>query len=160
MELSKEMSAAFFLQNLVQDQNLSILVQNLYDIKPFDITTINKRVPLEQCRRYNVFIEALYTNNRTQGNQGSSKNPNEINQSMASTSQGEGDNKKRQNSKKKRREKMGNHTESMSKGLENLEKLLLNNSLNTSANAVMTRQSLDQRDQKEEKEHFSSDSDA
>ncbi|MBW0573593.1 hypothetical protein O181_113308 [Austropuccinia psidii MF-1] len=78
---------------------------------------------------------------------------------MTSTSQGEGDNKKRQNSEKKRREKMGNHTESISKGLENLEKLLMNNSLNTSANAVTTRKSLDQRDQKAEKEHFSSDSD-
>ncbi|MBW0575094.1 hypothetical protein O181_114809 [Austropuccinia psidii MF-1] len=108
-------------------------------------------------RRDNVSIEALYTNNRTQEKQGSSKKPNRNNQSTSTTAQGEGDNKKRQNLKKKRREKTGNNTESVSKCLEKLEKLLLNNSLNTLANAVTTRPSVDQ---KVEKEHCSSDSDA
>ncbi|MBW0561190.1 hypothetical protein O181_100905, partial [Austropuccinia psidii MF-1] len=155
MELSKEMAAAFFLQSLDRDQDLSSLVQNLYDVQPFDVTTITKRVALEQSRRDNVSIEALYTNNRTQENQGSSKKHNGNNQSMSTTAQGEGDNKKRQNPEKKRREKTQNNTESVSKRLEKLEKLLLNNSLNTSANAVTNRPSVDQ---KVEKEHCSSDS--
>ncbi|MBW0558070.1 hypothetical protein O181_097785 [Austropuccinia psidii MF-1] len=157
MELSKEMAAAFFLQSLDRDQDLSSLVQNLYDVQPFDVTTITKRVTLEQSRRDNVSIEALYTNNRTQENQGSSKKPNGNNQSTSTTAQGEGENKKRKNLKKKGREKTGNNTESVSKPLEKLEKLLLNNSLNTLAKTVTTRPSVDQ---KVEKEHCSSDSDA
>ncbi|MBW0558993.1 hypothetical protein O181_098708 [Austropuccinia psidii MF-1] len=124
MELSKEMAAAFFLQSLDQDRDLSSLVQNLYYFQPFDVPTITKRVALEQSRRDNVSIEALYTNDRTQENQGSSKKPNGNNQSTSTTAQ---------------------------------EKLLLNNSLNTLANTVTTRPSVDQ---EVEKEHCSSDSDA
>ncbi|MBW0475307.1 hypothetical protein O181_015022 [Austropuccinia psidii MF-1] len=126
------------------------LVQNLYDVQPFDVTTITKRVSLEQSRCDNVATEALFTNNRTQANQGGSKKPSGNNTSNSPPTQGEGDNKQR-------REKMGNHTKSISKQLEKLEKLLLNNSLTTSANAVMTRPSLDQNP---EKEHCLSDSDA
>ncbi|MBW0520808.1 hypothetical protein O181_060523 [Austropuccinia psidii MF-1] len=139
MELSKEMAAAFFLQSLDQDQDLSSLVQNLYNVQPFDVTTITKRVSLEQSRHENVSIEALYINNKNQENQGSSEKPNGNNKSTLSTAQGEGDNKKRQNHKKKRREKTANNAESMSKCLEKLEKLLLNNSLNTLANTVTIR---------------------
>ncbi|MBW0479544.1 hypothetical protein O181_019259 [Austropuccinia psidii MF-1] len=157
MELSKEMAAAFFLQSLDRDRDLSSLVQTLYDVQPFDVTTITKRVALEQSRRHNVATEALFTNNRTPTNQGNSKKPSGNNTSNSPTAQGEGDNKKRQHHKKKRRERTGNHTESVSKRLEKLEKLLLNNSLTTSANAVTTRPSLDQ---SPEKEHCSSDSDA
>ncbi|MBW0576787.1 hypothetical protein O181_116502 [Austropuccinia psidii MF-1] len=136
---------------------LSSLVQNLYDVQPFDVTTITKRVALEQSRHDNVATEALFTNNRTQANQGGSKKPSGSNTSNSPPTQGEGDNKKRQHHKKKRREKTGNNTESVSKQLEKLEKLLLNNSLTTSANAMMTRPSLDQNP---ETEHCSSDSDA
>ncbi|MBW0556571.1 hypothetical protein O181_096286 [Austropuccinia psidii MF-1] len=149
MELSKEMAAAFFLQSLDRDQDLRTLVQNLYDVQPFDVTTITKRVALEQSRRDNVATEALFTNNRTQSNQGSSKKPSSNNTSNPPPTQGKGDNKKRQHHKKKRRERTGNHTESVSKRLEKLEKLLLNNSLTTSANAVTTRPSLDQSPEKE-----------
>ncbi|MBW0475982.1 hypothetical protein O181_015697 [Austropuccinia psidii MF-1] len=157
MELSKEIAAAFFLQSLDRKQNLSSLVQNLYDIQPFDVTTITKRVALEQSRWDSVSIEALYTNNRTPVNQGSSKKINENHKSMTSTAQNNDDNKKRQNHRRKRREKTGNHTERMSKHLKNLEKLLLNNSLNTWANTVTTTPSADK---KAEKEHCSSDSNA
>ncbi|MBW0572109.1 hypothetical protein O181_111824 [Austropuccinia psidii MF-1] len=118
---------------------------------------ITKRVALEQSRRDSVSIEALYTNNRTQVNQGSSKKFNVNNKSTASTAQNKGDNKKRQNQRKKRREKTGNDTESMCKRLKKLENLLQKNSLNTSANTVTTTPSADK---KAEKEHCSSDSDA
>ncbi|MBW0535699.1 hypothetical protein O181_075414 [Austropuccinia psidii MF-1] len=156
MELRKEMAAAFFLQSLDQDQDLSSLVQNLYDIQPFDITTITKRVALEQSRRDNIATEALFTNNRTQADQGSSKKASNNNTSNSPPTKGEGDDKKRQNHRKKRRERMGNHTKSMSKRLEKLEKLLLNNSLTTSANSVTTKPSADHN---VGKEHCSSDSD-
>ncbi|MBW0555437.1 hypothetical protein O181_095152 [Austropuccinia psidii MF-1] len=63
MELSKEMAAAFFLQSLNQDKDLSSLVQNLYNVQPFDVMTITKRVALEQSRRENIYSEALSTNN-------------------------------------------------------------------------------------------------
>ncbi|MBW0543565.1 hypothetical protein O181_083280 [Austropuccinia psidii MF-1] len=151
------MAAAFFLQSLDRDQDLSSPVQNLYDVQPFDVTTITKIVALEQSRCDSVSIEALYTNNRTQINQGSSKKLNVNNKSTTSTSQNKGDNKKRQNQRKKRREKTGNDTESMCKRLKKLENLLQNNSLNTSANTVTTTPSVDK---KAEKEHCSSDSDA
>ncbi|MBW0557460.1 hypothetical protein O181_097175 [Austropuccinia psidii MF-1] len=157
IELSKEMAAAFFLQSLDQDQDLSSLVQNLYDVQPFDITTITKRVALEQSRRDNVATEGLFTNNRTQSNKGSSKNPSSNNTLNPPPTQGKGDNKKRQHHKKKRRERTRNYTESVSKKLEKLKKLFLNNSLTTSANSVTTKPSLDQ---SPEKEHCSSDSDA
>ncbi|MBW0525010.1 hypothetical protein O181_064725 [Austropuccinia psidii MF-1] len=157
MEVSKEMASAFFLQSLGHNQDLSSLVQNLHDVQPFDVTTITKRVALEQSRHHNVPTEALFTNNRTQANQGISKKPSGYNISISPPTQGEGDNKKRQNHKKKRKEKFGNHTKSMSKQLEKLEKLLLNNSLTTSTNAVTIRPSLDQN---AEKEHCLSYSDA
>ncbi|MBW0530812.1 hypothetical protein O181_070527 [Austropuccinia psidii MF-1] len=50
MELSKDMAAAFFLQSLDLDQDLSILVQNLYGVQPFDVTTITNIFALEQSR--------------------------------------------------------------------------------------------------------------
>ncbi|MBW0528576.1 hypothetical protein O181_068291 [Austropuccinia psidii MF-1] len=133
------------------------LVQNLYNVQSFNVTTITKRAALEQSRRDNVATEALFTNNRTQANQGSSKKSSGNNTSNPPPTQGEGENKKRQHHNKKRREKTGNHTKSVSKQVEKLEKLLLNNSLTTSANAVTTRPSLDQNP---EKEHCLSDSDA
>ncbi|MBW0481600.1 hypothetical protein O181_021315 [Austropuccinia psidii MF-1] len=157
VELSKEMAAAFFLQSPDQDRELSSLVQNIYDIQPFKITTITKRVALEQSRHDNIATEVLFTNNRTQANQGSPKKPSDNNTANSPPTQGEGDNKKRQNYKKKMREKTGNHTTSVSKQLEKLEKLLLNNSLTTSANAVTTKPSADHN---AGKEHCSSDSDA
>ncbi|MBW0512682.1 hypothetical protein O181_052397 [Austropuccinia psidii MF-1] len=63
MELSKEMAAAFFLQSLDQDKDLSSLVQNFYNLQPFDVMTITKRVALEQSGWDNISSEALFTNN-------------------------------------------------------------------------------------------------
>ncbi|MBW0554749.1 hypothetical protein O181_094464 [Austropuccinia psidii MF-1] len=153
MELSKEMAAAFFLQSLDRDKDLSSLVQNLYDVQPFDVMTITKRVAPEQSRHENISSEALFTNNRNQGNQGNQKKPSGSNRSPTTSS----NSKKSQNNKKKRRDKTGNQRESVSKWLEKLEKLLLNNTLSTSANAVTSTMGTDQ---KVEKEHGSSDSDS
>ncbi|MBW0524972.1 hypothetical protein O181_064687 [Austropuccinia psidii MF-1] len=71
MELSKDIAAAFFLQSLDLDQDLSSLVQNLYGVQPFYITTITNIFALEQSRCYNVSTEALFTNNRTKATKGS-----------------------------------------------------------------------------------------
>ncbi|MBW0524453.1 hypothetical protein O181_064168 [Austropuccinia psidii MF-1] len=157
MELSKEMAAAFFLQSLDQDKDLSSLVQNLYDVQPFDVMTITKRVALEQSRRDNISSEALFTNNRNQGSQGNQKKPSGSNKSPATSNQSENENKRLQNNRKKRRDKTGNQRESVSKRLEKLEKLLLNNTLTTSANVVTSTTGTDL---KIEKDHGSSDSDA
>ncbi|MBW0461894.1 hypothetical protein O181_001609 [Austropuccinia psidii MF-1] len=71
--------------------------------------------------------------------------------------QGESNSKRGKNNKKKRRDKTGNQRESVSKQLDKLEKLLLNNTLSKSSNVVT---SMTGTDQKIEKEHCSSDSDA
>ncbi|MBW0481938.1 hypothetical protein O181_021653 [Austropuccinia psidii MF-1] len=122
IELSKEMDAAFFLQILDRDRDLSSLVQNLYD-----------------------------------ANQGNQKKASGSNKSPMTPNQGENDSKRVQNNKNKRRDRTGNQRESVSKWLEKLEKLLLKNTLSTLANAVT---STTVTDQKIEKEHGSSDSDA
>ncbi|MBW0526564.1 hypothetical protein O181_066279 [Austropuccinia psidii MF-1] len=157
MELSKEMAAAFFLQSLDRDKDLSSLAQNLYDLQPFYVMTITKRVALEQSRREDISSEALFTNNRNQGNQGNQKKPSGSNKSPTTSNNSENNNKKLHNNKKNRRDKTGNQRESVSKRLEKLEKLLLNHTLSTSANAVTSTMGTDQ---KVEKEHGSSDSDA
>ncbi|MBW0578345.1 hypothetical protein O181_118060, partial [Austropuccinia psidii MF-1] len=134
MELSKEMAAAFFLQSLDRDKDLSSLFQNLYNVQPFDVMTITKRVALEQSRHDNISSEALFTTNQNQGNQGNQKKPSGSNKSPTTLNNSESDSKKLQNNKKKRRDKTGNQRESVSKRLEKLENLLLNNTLSTSAN--------------------------
>ncbi|MBW0527815.1 hypothetical protein O181_067530 [Austropuccinia psidii MF-1] len=157
IKLSKEMATTFFLQSLDRDRDLSSLVQNLYDIQPFDVKTITKRVALEEFRHDNISSEALFTNNRNQANQGNQKKPSGSNKSPMAPNQGEKNSKRGQKNKSKRRDKTGNQRESVSKRLEKLEKLLLNNTLSTSTNTVTSTMGTDQ---KIEKEHGSSDSDA
>ncbi|MBW0516627.1 hypothetical protein O181_056342 [Austropuccinia psidii MF-1] len=51
MSLSPSMAAAFFLQSLDNDKELSSLCQTLYDTKPFELSTITDRVSIEHTRR-------------------------------------------------------------------------------------------------------------
>ncbi|MBW0488905.1 hypothetical protein O181_028620 [Austropuccinia psidii MF-1] len=55
MNLSPSMAAAFFLQSLDNDKELSSLCQTLYDIRPFNINSVTDRVALEHSRRQSAY---------------------------------------------------------------------------------------------------------
>ncbi|MBW0534081.1 hypothetical protein O181_073796 [Austropuccinia psidii MF-1] len=59
MSLSSSMAAAFFLQSLDNDKELCSLCQTLYDIKPFELSTITDRVSIEHTRRESFNDQAL-----------------------------------------------------------------------------------------------------
>ncbi|MBW0585760.1 hypothetical protein O181_125475 [Austropuccinia psidii MF-1] len=59
MSLSPSMAAAFFLQSLDNDKELSGLCQTLYDTKPFELSTITDRVLIEHTRRESSHDQAL-----------------------------------------------------------------------------------------------------
>ncbi|MBW0506968.1 hypothetical protein O181_046683 [Austropuccinia psidii MF-1] len=59
MSLSSSMAAAFFLQSLDNDKELSSLCQTLYDIKPFDLNTITDMVLIEHSRWESTYDQEL-----------------------------------------------------------------------------------------------------
>ncbi|MBW0464441.1 hypothetical protein O181_004156 [Austropuccinia psidii MF-1] len=51
MVISSEVTAAFFIRSLNQDEELSGLIPTLYNITPFELNTVLKCVAVEHCRR-------------------------------------------------------------------------------------------------------------
>ncbi|MBW0577058.1 hypothetical protein O181_116773 [Austropuccinia psidii MF-1] len=77
MNLSSSMAAAFFLQSLDNDKELSSLCQTLYDIKPFNLNTITDRVSIEHSRRQTTFDQALMFDKNKQAESSKSKVKNQ-----------------------------------------------------------------------------------
>ncbi|MBW0562283.1 hypothetical protein O181_101998 [Austropuccinia psidii MF-1] len=77
MNLSPSMAAAFFLQSLDNDKELSSLCQTLYDIKPFNLNTITDRVSIEHSQRQTTFDQALMFDKNKQAELSKSKVKNQ-----------------------------------------------------------------------------------
>ncbi|MBW0538333.1 hypothetical protein O181_078048 [Austropuccinia psidii MF-1] len=77
MNLSSSMAAAFFLQSLDNDKELSILCQTLYDIKPFNLNTITDRVSIEHSRQQTTYDQALLFDKNKQAESSKSKEKNQ-----------------------------------------------------------------------------------
>ncbi|MBW0555045.1 hypothetical protein O181_094760 [Austropuccinia psidii MF-1] len=77
MSLSSSMAAAFFLQSLDNDKELSSLCQTLYDIKPFNLNTITDRVSIEHSRRQTTYDQALLFDKNKQAEASKSKENNQ-----------------------------------------------------------------------------------
>ncbi|MBW0578799.1 hypothetical protein O181_118514, partial [Austropuccinia psidii MF-1] len=76
MSLSPSMAAAFFLQSLDNDKELSGLCQTLYDTKPFELSTITDRVLIEHTRRESSHDQALLFDKNKQSESTKSKGKN------------------------------------------------------------------------------------
>ncbi|MBW0481882.1 hypothetical protein O181_021597 [Austropuccinia psidii MF-1] len=74
MNLSSSMAAAFFLQSLDNNRELSSLCQTLYDIKPFDLNTIADRVAIEHSHCQSSYDHALMFDKNKQANSAKPKN--------------------------------------------------------------------------------------
>ncbi|MBW0509228.1 hypothetical protein O181_048943 [Austropuccinia psidii MF-1] len=59
MEILSTISAAFFIRSLNQDRDLSGLVQTLYDITTFDLSTLMNCVVVKHFRRGSPVDQAL-----------------------------------------------------------------------------------------------------
>ncbi|MBW0479737.1 hypothetical protein O181_019452 [Austropuccinia psidii MF-1] len=79
MNLSSSMVAAFFLQSLDNDKELSSLCQTLYDIRPFDINSVTDRVSIEHsCRQSAYEQHALLFDKNKQAESSMTKNKNPL----------------------------------------------------------------------------------
>ncbi|MBW0533619.1 hypothetical protein O181_073334 [Austropuccinia psidii MF-1] len=76
MNLSSSMAAAFFLQSLDNDKELSSLCQTLYDLKPFELNTITDRVSIEHSRRESSHDQVLLIDNSKQAESSKTKEKN------------------------------------------------------------------------------------
>ncbi|MBW0508322.1 hypothetical protein O181_048037 [Austropuccinia psidii MF-1] len=72
------MAAAFFLQSLDNDKELSSLCQTLYDIKPFNLNTITDRVSIEHSQRQTTNDQALLFDKNKQAESSKSKEKNQV----------------------------------------------------------------------------------
>ncbi|MBW0545053.1 hypothetical protein O181_084768 [Austropuccinia psidii MF-1] len=70
------MAAAFLLQSLDNDKELSSLCQTLYDLKPFELSTITDRVSIEHARQESSHDQALLINNNKQDESSKTKEKN------------------------------------------------------------------------------------
>ncbi|MBW0500632.1 hypothetical protein O181_040347 [Austropuccinia psidii MF-1] len=133
MELNQNISAAFFLRSLDRDKDLSGLIQTMYDIKPFELLPITKRVALEHSRRRNSPEEILFADGKVKP-EGPSKSNSEKQASNQNSQQ-----KAKRNQKRRKDQNDGNHAvsnrQSMNNRLERLEKLMLSN-LNLQKNSA------------------------
>ncbi|MBW0514072.1 hypothetical protein O181_053787 [Austropuccinia psidii MF-1] len=66
MNLSPTIAAAFFLQSLDNDKELSSLCQTLYNLKPFELSTITDRVSIKHTHRESSNDQVLLVNNNKQ----------------------------------------------------------------------------------------------
>ncbi|MBW0502974.1 hypothetical protein O181_042689 [Austropuccinia psidii MF-1] len=73
MNLSSSMAAAFFLQSLDNHKELSSLCQNLYELKPFELSTITNRVSIEHTRWESSHDQALLIDNSKQAESSKTK---------------------------------------------------------------------------------------
>ncbi|MBW0540675.1 hypothetical protein O181_080390 [Austropuccinia psidii MF-1] len=76
MNLSRSMAAAFFLQSLDNDKELSSLCQTLYNLKPFELSTIADRVSIEHTRRESSHDQELLVDNSKQTESSKKKEKN------------------------------------------------------------------------------------
>ncbi|MBW0513267.1 hypothetical protein O181_052982 [Austropuccinia psidii MF-1] len=119
MDLPPSMAAAFFLCSLNKDMELTGMIQNLYNSKPFDIITVMKRVSLEHTRCQNHSEEVLF-------NKPSTRKEDDKKGPKAHDNKSRG---KRRNKKKKADSKPAGNDKnlSLSQRMEQLEKLILAN---------------------------------
>ncbi|MBW0585594.1 hypothetical protein O181_125309, partial [Austropuccinia psidii MF-1] len=66
MTISPVMAAATFVHSLNNDRELTGLIQTLYDIKPFNLSTVINRVAVEHSRCQQPSEQALFTNTKYQ----------------------------------------------------------------------------------------------
>ncbi|MBW0496443.1 hypothetical protein O181_036158 [Austropuccinia psidii MF-1] len=76
MNLSSSMVAAFFLQILENDKELSVLCQILYDTKPFELSAIMDRLSIEHTRQTSSHDQALLFDKNKQPESSKSKEKN------------------------------------------------------------------------------------
>ncbi|MBW0497177.1 hypothetical protein O181_036892 [Austropuccinia psidii MF-1] len=76
MKLSSSMAAAFFLQSLDNDRELSGLCQTLYDTKTFELSAITDRVLIEHTRQTSSHDQALLFDKNKQPESSKSKGKN------------------------------------------------------------------------------------
>ncbi|MBW0548151.1 hypothetical protein O181_087866, partial [Austropuccinia psidii MF-1] len=69
MEISSTIAAAFLIQSLNRDKELKGLVQILYNIKPFELTTVMNRVAVEHSQRGPAQEQALAVDKQKQADQ-------------------------------------------------------------------------------------------
>ncbi|MBW0569577.1 hypothetical protein O181_109292 [Austropuccinia psidii MF-1] len=76
MNLSSSMAAAFFLQGLENNKELSTLCQTLYDLKPFELSTITDRVSIEHTHQESSDDKELLVDNSKQAESSKTKEKN------------------------------------------------------------------------------------
>ncbi|MBW0496150.1 hypothetical protein O181_035865 [Austropuccinia psidii MF-1] len=121
MNLLSSMAAAFFLQSLDNNRELSSLCQTLYDIKLFDLNTITDRVAIEHSRRQTSYDHALMFDSNKQANSTKPKNKDQL-EGRNSKKKVFKDKKKGKNTKEGTNQK--NHEKDTNKRFEKIEKLL------------------------------------
>ncbi|MBW0554891.1 hypothetical protein O181_094606 [Austropuccinia psidii MF-1] len=78
MNLSSSMAAAFCLQSLYNDKELSSLCQILYDIRTFDINSVTDRVSIEHCSQKSAYEQhALLFDKNKQAESSKTKTKNQ-----------------------------------------------------------------------------------
>ncbi|MBW0491221.1 hypothetical protein O181_030936 [Austropuccinia psidii MF-1] len=87
MNLSSSMAAAFFLQSLDNDRELSGLCQTLYDTKPFELSAITDRVLIEHTCQTSSHDQALLFDKNKQPESSKSKGKNKPDGPLNATSE-------------------------------------------------------------------------
>ncbi|MBW0473509.1 hypothetical protein O181_013224 [Austropuccinia psidii MF-1] len=62
MSISPVMAAAMFIRSLNNDRELTGLIQTLYDISPFTLSSVVNRVAIEHSRRQQSSEQTLFVN--------------------------------------------------------------------------------------------------
>ncbi|MBW0469394.1 hypothetical protein O181_009109 [Austropuccinia psidii MF-1] len=121
MSLLSSMGAAFFLQSLDNDEELSSLCQTLYEIKLLNLNTITNRVSIEHLRGQTTYDKALLFDTIKQAKASRSKEKNQV----------EGGHKKKGVKEKKKGKNNSHETgrnatqeQETKKQIERIEKLL------------------------------------
>ncbi|MBW0540827.1 hypothetical protein O181_080542 [Austropuccinia psidii MF-1] len=121
MNLLPSMAAAFFLQSLDNNRELSSLFQTLYNIKPFYLNTIADRVAIEHSCSQSSYDHALLFDKNKQANSAKTKNKDQP-EGSNSKKKAFKDKKKGKNKNQGRNQK--NHKKDTKKQIEKVKKLL------------------------------------
>ncbi|MBW0560985.1 hypothetical protein O181_100700 [Austropuccinia psidii MF-1] len=115
MVISTPIAAAFFIRSLNEDQDLSGLIQTLYDIKPFDLSSVLNRVAVENFQQGMPQVQALLLDKQNQNDK--SKPPEHTGNRGKGKPPTRGQKKKKVNPNQKKED-------NSLKGLETLEKII------------------------------------